>query len=408
MGQVKMAKLTKTSTPGIFRRHKQDCDGKGRCECAYVVVWRHRGKQHKETFRTANEAREAQGGRKAGDKRPMSKVRFGDYFGEWIESYTGRTARGFSETTRPEYRRPIEAHAIPKWGAWKLAEVEPADVRELFGAMRKDGATTSQIRKLRVALSALFATAVDDGLLRSNPCQGVRIPAGHSDDPVDDRAKALTREELALLLAAIPEGWQLFFEFLAVTGLRISEAIGLTWEHVDLGDRPHVKVREQFYRGERRRLKSGSGRRDIPLSKAMAARLLAHRRDTYKGPKAPVFASEVGTPLNTNNIRNRVLDPAAKSISLSIGFHAFRHTCASMLFEEGRNVKQVAEWLGHSDPSFTLNTYVHLMDAGVGTGLDLDAQGNTGATGGLQTAANPAETAYRRLVADWRPGGVGS
>jgi hypothetical protein len=37
-----------------------------------------------------------------------------------------------------------------------------------------------------------------------------------------------------------------------------------------------------------------------------------------------------------------------------------------MLFEQGRNVKQVAEWLGHADPAFTLRTYVHLMDDGVG------------------------------------------
>ena len=50
----------------------------------------------------------------------------------------------------------------------------------------------------------------------------------------------------------------------------------------------------------------------------------------------------------------------------AVSFHTFRHTCASLLFEQGRNVKQVAEWLGHADPSFTLRTYVHLMDAGVG------------------------------------------
>ncbi len=62
-----------------------------------------------------------------------------------------------------------------------------------------------------------------------------------------------------------------------------------------------------------------------------------------------------------------------------------------MLFEEGRNVKQVPEWLGHADPAFTLRTYVHLLDAGVGDGLSLDAQGNTGATQGLQTTANPSE-----------------
>jgi hypothetical protein len=195
------AKLTKTKTPGIFRRHVKGCDGQGRCECPYVVVWRHRGKQHKETHRTYAEAREAQGDRKAGDRRPTSRVSFEDYFAEWIDSYAGRTARGFSETTRPEYRRPIEAHAIPRWGTWRLAEVEPADlaevepadVRELFGKMRQDGKSASAIKKLRAALSAMFATAVEDGILRSNPAQGVRVPAGRSgvisaDNP-DDRAK---------------------------------------------------------------------------------------------------------------------------------------------------------------------------------------------------------------------------
>ena len=404
-----MAKLTKTTTPGIFRRHVKGCEGEGRCSCSYVVVWRHRGRQHKETFRTANEARKAKGGREAGDKRPTSKVGFENYFAEWIESYAGRTARGFSETTRPEYRRPIEAHAVPAWSTWKLAEVEPADVRDLFGSMRRDDKSTSAIKKLRAALSALFATAVDDGLLRSNPVQGVRIPAGKSAEPVDDRAKALTREELALLLAAIPEDWRLFFEFLAVTGLRISEAVGLTWEHLDLGDKPHVKIREQVYEGQRKRLKSHNGRRDIPLSKAMSARLLAHRRDTYTGAKAPLFASATGTELRPANVYRRVLAPVAISVGFAVevegrngkprmrstvSFHIFRHTCASMLFEEGRNVKQVAEWLGHADAGFTLRTYVHLLDAGVGSGLDLSAQGNTGATEGLQTPANadPAES----------------
>jgi hypothetical protein len=69
-----------------------------------------------------------------------------------------------------------------------------------------------------------------------------------------------------------------------------------------LGDRPRVKVREQFYRGERRRLKSSHARGDIPLSAGLAARLLTHRRDTYKGPDAPVFPSKVGTPLSAPSL----------------------------------------------------------------------------------------------------------
>jgi integrase len=392
------AKLEKTGTPGIYKRGSR-----------YVVVWEHRGRQHKESFRTLALAREAKGRRQAGEKRPVERVAFLDYYEGWIASYAGRTSRGFSETTRPEYKRSIEAHAVPRWRTWKLADVEPKDVRDLFGAMRKNEMSTSQIVKLRAALSAMFATAVDDDLLRSNPVQGIRIPAASSEEPKDDRAKALTRQELRLLLLAIPEDWRLFFELLAHTGLRISEAIGLTWEHLELGgDRPRLLVREQVYRGKRRKLKSGAGRRDIPLSSGMASRLLARRRDKYKGPDMPVFASSTGTTLIRGKVAERVLNPAAIAVGLyevvdgadgkprkkpTISFHAFRHTCASLLFDEGRNVKQVQEWLGHADPGFTLRTYVHLMDDGVGDADFLDnAVGGKGvATEHPETDRNDAE-----------------
>jgi hypothetical protein len=49
--------------------------------------------------------------------------------------------------------------------------------------------------------------------------------------------------------------------------------------------------------------------------------------------------------------------------------HTFRHTCASMLFAEGRNVVQVQRWLGHHSAAFTLSRYVHLLDGGIGEGL---------------------------------------
>jgi Phage integrase family len=56
-----------------------------------------------------------------------------------------------------------------------------------------------------------------------------------------------------------------------------------------------------------------------------------------------------------------------------VGFHTFRHSCASILFAEGLNAKQVQAWLGHSDPGFTLRTHVHLIDDGLGDADFLDA-----------------------------------
>ena len=219
----------------------------------------------------------------------------------------------------------------------------------------------------------MFATALEDGLISTNPVRGVRIPASKRLRD-GERRQSLTRRELSELMAALPEDRRLFFEFLTHTGLRISEAVGLQWRHIALGASPRVMVREQLHDGKRKRLKSAQARRDVPLSARMASRLRDLRGEA--GEDKPVFATEEGTALNRSNVAARVLKPAAESVGLTVeeegaqvvwvSFHTFRHTCASLLFQQGRNVKQVAEWLGHSDPSFTLRTYVHLMDEGVG------------------------------------------
>jgi len=65
-----------------------------------------------------------------------------------------------------------------------------------------------------------------------------------------------------------------------------------------------------------------------------------------------------------------------------VGFHTFRHTCATMLFRHGLNAKQVQMWLGHHSPAFTLATYVHLLPDDLPDAAFLDSLtgGNTGAT----------------------------
>ena len=79
----------------------------------------------------------------------------------------------------------------------------------------------------------------------------------------------------------------------------------------------------------------------------------------------------------------------------TLGFHAFRHTCASLLFAEGRNVKQVQRWLGHAKASITLDTYLHLLDEGVGEPLEIGAGGNRKATRGPETVENDSSVYTR-------------
>lgn len=201
---------------------------------------------------------------------------------------------------------------------------------------------------------------------------GIRVNGRRDEQEEEAEAKAMTRAELGRLLGQLPERWLLFFELLAHTGLRISEALGLDWTDVEFGARPRLRVRRQFYRGRLSRLKTRNSRRDLPLSPELARKLWAARPARAEGP---IFATRNGTRYSDRNVR-RVLDAAASRAGLTkqvtdrtvsrVSFHTFRHTCASLLFEGGKNILQVSRWLGHADEAFTLRTYVHLLDDGLG------------------------------------------
>jgi integrase len=303
---------------------------------------------------------------------------------------------GFSDQTRSDYRRSIEQYALPFFDGSRLCDVEQPDVRRFISSLQARGLAASSVRKNIAPVKALFATACEDGDLAQNPTLGVRVNARQqTEDASGEQAKAMTRAELATVLQALPDRWRLPFELLAHTGLRISELLGLDWDDLELGDRPRLKIRRQCYRGTlKQHLKTEQGRRELPLSPGMARKLWAARPARAAGP---MFATATGTRLQERNLR-RVLDVATDRAGVPwVSFHTFRHTCASMLLESGKNIRQVAGWLGHTDPSFTLRTYTHLMDDGLGGAEFLDdaVKGNARATQDPQTATNVsvAETA---------------
>ena len=119
-GGVMAPRMERTRYPGIYKRGSR-----------FVVVWEHRGRQHKSFHRTLSEAREAKGARsQPGERKPATRERLEDYARRWLDTYSGRTARGFADTSRRDYRRAIEQYAIPFFRRFRLADVEPPDVRE--------------------------------------------------------------------------------------------------------------------------------------------------------------------------------------------------------------------------------------------------------------------------------------
>jgi integrase len=116
--------------------------------------------------------------------------------------------------------------------------------------------------------------------------------------------------------------------------------------------------------------KTRHSRRDIPLSPTMARRLWRLQRN----PEQLLFTTPTGERLRRENTYRRILAPAGKAAGIEwMAFHSLRHTCASLLFEDGRNIKQIQHWLGHHSAAYTLSSYVHLMDDGAGDADFLDA-----------------------------------
>lgn len=363
------APLEKTRTPGVYKRGSR-----------YVVPYRVNGKQRWETFSTEGEARRAKAARQTDIERgefvERSRVTLHEYAREWVERYQGRGRRGFREETRAEYRRLLEQRILPAFPERRrLTEITPVEIAEWIGRLAEEIESDRTIRNILTPLRACLATAVREGILRTNPARDIDLPARvRIDDDDEGPVKAMTTGELSTLLALIPVGWQPLFQLLACTGLRISETLALEWRHVQLdGSEPCVRVRQRLVRGKIGAPKSRYGRRDVPIPHTVVQLLRQHRVGTeWIDDTDPVFAGRGGVRLDADNLRSRVLALAAEEADVSwVGFHAFRHTCASMLFAQGRNAVQVQRWLGHHSPAFTLATYVHLLDGDLGGALDL-------------------------------------
>ena len=352
-------RLIATSTPGVYRRGSRyayrytDASGRTRQGSARTLAEARRLKAQCETEASR------------GERHETSRLTLSAYAAQWLSTYQGRTTRGIRVETLADYRHELGLYALPLLGKLRLAEIEPRHIKALAALVSDGGRRKPRTVKLAIApLRALLATAVEDGLIRSNPASGVRVaqPDALQEEPEDaPEGRALTPEQLARLIAEVPAQHRPFVTFVAQTGLRIGEAIAVQWRDVDL-DEGTLHVRRRYYRGAYAPPKTRYGRRVIPLTPGMTT-LLCERRATFEpAPAALLWPSRSGRPINADNARARVLKPAAVRAGVSwASWHTLRHTCGTLLFREGWSIKAVQHYLGHHSAAFTLAVYVHFL-----------------------------------------------
>lgn len=157
-----------------------------------------------------------------------------------------------------------------------------------------------------------------------------------------------------------------------IYGLRRSEVLGLQWRSIDF-DKGTVTIRHTVTRCTKtvakNKTKNNSSRRIYPMLPEIRAILLAAKESEVQNKRLfgeeyiendYVFKKDNGQPYGVDAITKRVKRLLEQHHLPVIRFHDLRHSCASVLYEMGYDLKDIKEWLGHSDIKMTGNLYAHL------------------------------------------------
>lgn len=298
-------------------------------------------------------------------RRP-AKVRVSDAIDEFVARCNARAEAGtLGERTAADYESKLVGHFKPGYGSRLIASITADDLIEWHEAQLRLDAATSTIRGRWIAIRALLAWADRRSLLPAgNPADKLTRdevpPAGGAE------VRFLTRAEMERLLAAAPRRFRTAIATMLFTGMRASEVLGLAWEDVDR-DSQVLHCRYQMSRGRnprRVKLKHGGRPRDVVMIDQLASLLRDHRlASPWSKDSDLVFTSTVGTTMSYRRLSEAMVRACKDAGLKGVSSHKLRHTFASILIYQGRDVVFVSRQLGHSKPTTTLNVYAHLFEA---------------------------------------------
>ena len=324
-----------------------------------------------------------------------------DYLDYWYENHVKINMR---YNTCYNYEKVIRLHIKPTLGRYKLQNLTPLIIQEWLNKKPMDGYMRSSLDDMKKVLSGALKYAVYPAqLLTHNPAAGVVLP-NVDIKPQSPDEKVLSEEDMQKLIKRFPPGNPYYIMIMIgyYTGLRIGEVLGLTWDCVDLENQT-ISVEKTMTRlyGQTGQIgfgapKTKESERVVSFGSTLASALRKHKimqaenelkyggyyRRTYlleekQGNKifqhvvsaeksVPMLAKKIDmvcTQANGEFVKpssfSHVTKIARVELGINFSFHSFRHTHATVLIENGANIKEVQRRLGHSSFETTMDTYSH-------------------------------------------------
>lgn len=255
-----------------------------------------------------------------------------------------------------------------------LAKLTPKDIQDFY-TLQLERVKATTVIAYHANIHSALEYAVDIELLQVNPADRVKRPKKERFT-----GGFYSGEELnELFRAAKDSPIELPILFGAFYGMRRSEIIGLKWDAIDFVNNT-ITVQHTVTTCDidgksvtiaKDRAKSKASLRTLPLVPEFRTRLLALQEEQKANRKLCgrsycrdyadyILIDPMGVRMNPNFVSNRFRDLLIKNGLRRIRFHDLRHSCVSLLLSNGVSMKQIQEWLGHSDFSTTANFYAHL------------------------------------------------
>ena len=306
----------------------------------------------------------------------QTDILFADYIRHWLT----HIARKVDEVTMQGYQTLTDGHILPYFDQKKvpLRSLDHTMIQrymdEKHECGRLDGKGGLSPRSLRLhknIISQALDLAVQSKLIPANPCQFVELPQNvryestfYTAAQLQDLFTALQGDELLPLV-----------KITALYGLRRSELLGLQWDSIDF-ERKTMTIRHTVSKVTevvaKDKTKNASSRRTFPLTEEAEA-IFRRAKELEQQNRAAfgreyqendyVFKWADGHPYSPDYISHHFAKVLKRHGLPHIRFHELRHSCASMLINMGFTLKDVQEWLGHSDIKMTANVYSHLDNA---------------------------------------------
>lgn len=281
-------------------------------------------------------------------------------FSRWAQEWLDGSAH-LKPKTRADYEGLLRVHVMPTFADRAVAAITPGDIRRFIADKVASGSAPGTVRGARKVLRLVLAVAQSEGAIRSNPCDGVRVPPSPKAEMV-----FLDAEQVEALAHAIDPRYSTMIRVAAYTGMRAGEIEALRVGRTDL-EVGRLTIAESVTEVQGHGLVFGQPktyeRRSVTLPPFLTDELRSHLVGRDLDSEAFVFTSPEGGVIHHKNFYNRSFKPAVRAAGLPerTRFHDLRHTCAALCIALGAHPKAIQERLGHSSITVTLDRYGHLF-----------------------------------------------